>query len=69
MKPEPPYDAVIFTSRLSDDTEGDDDMAARMEALVAGRTESRATQPRWSDVLAPRSITVESGVRGDEGYG
>jgi heme-degrading monooxygenase HmoA len=31
---EPPYFAVIFTSILSDDTEGYDDMAARMAELA-----------------------------------
>jgi len=38
MKPQPPYYAVIFTSRLSADTDGYDDMAATMEALAAGQT-------------------------------
>ena len=37
MKSEPPYYAVIFTSRLADDTDGYDDMAAKMEALAAGQ--------------------------------
>lgn len=38
MQPEPPYYAVIFTSRLSEDTDGYDDMAAKMEALATGQT-------------------------------
>lgn len=33
--PEPPYYAVIFTSLLSADTEGYEEMAARMMALAA----------------------------------
>lgn len=37
MKSEPPYYAVIFTSRLAVDTDGYDDMAAKMEALAAGQ--------------------------------
>ena len=35
MKSQPPYYAVIFTSRLSEDTDGYDDMAARMETLAS----------------------------------
>ncbi|HKL52011.1 MAG TPA: antibiotic biosynthesis monooxygenase [Wenzhouxiangellaceae bacterium] len=35
MKTEPPYYAVIFTSHLSEDTDGYDDMAERMEALAS----------------------------------
>lgn len=37
MKPQPQYYAVIFTSRLSDDAEGYDDMSAKMEALAAAQ--------------------------------
>lgn len=35
MKPAPPYYAVIFTSRLSADTDGYFDMAAEMETLAS----------------------------------
>jgi len=37
MKTEPPYYAVVFTSRLSDEIEGSAEMAERMEALAAGQ--------------------------------
>ena len=53
MKTEPPYYAVIFTSRLADDTEGYDDMAAKMEALAAAQ---------------PGFLGVES-ARGTDGLG
>lgn len=36
--PEPPYYAVIFTSKLSVDTEGCDKMAERMVELARGQS-------------------------------
>lgn len=53
MKPESPYYAVIFTSRLSDDTDGYDEMAAKIEALAS-------TQPGF--------LGIES-ARGSDGLG
>lgn len=35
VRVEPPYTAVLFTSRLTDDTEGYGEVADRMEALAA----------------------------------
>ncbi|MEX2498784.1 MAG: antibiotic biosynthesis monooxygenase [Wenzhouxiangellaceae bacterium] len=53
MKPEPPYYAVIFSSRLSDDTDGYAEMAAKMEELAS-------TQPGF--------LGIES-ARGPDGLG
>lgn len=36
--PDPPYYAVIFTSRRSDELEGYDEMSERMVELAAGQT-------------------------------
>lgn len=52
-KSEPPYYAVIFTSRLSGDTEGYDEMSRRMETLAFGQ---------------PGFLGIES-ARGPDGLG
>lgn len=68
--PEPPYYAVIFTSLLSDDTEGYGAMAERMVALAgeqpgflgveSAREDVGITVSYWSDLESIRNWKAQA---------